>query len=423
VGGNTKFYGACLPRFRDSDFRAVETADGISPAWPFPYSDLDPFYGIAESLFRVHGSLEDDPTEPAHSSPYPFPPLPHDPQIQELANALTAQGLKPIRMPMGVDVRDGGRCIRCRTCDGFPCNVEAKSDADVCLIRPALESPNVRLLTETLVTRLETAADGRHCSSALAERWGRQIRIRANRFVVSGGAANSAALLLRSKNDKHPNGLANGSDQLGRNYMMHNSTFMVAIDPRRRSQIGFQKTLGLNDWYHASADTPFPLGNIQMLGKLQGETVKPARNRIPLPILRYATNHSIDIYCTTEDLPRPENRVSIDANDRIMVSWKTTNVEPHVELVRRMSQAMRTAGYPLVLTERMAIDTNSHMCGTAVMGQDSATSVLNPDCRSHEVDNLWVVDSSCFPSSAAVNPALTIAANALRVAASGGLTA
>jgi choline dehydrogenase-like flavoprotein len=230
-------------------------------------------------------------------------------------------------------------------------------------------------------------------------------------------------LLLRSKNDKHPNGLANGSDQLGRNYMMHNSTFMVAIDPRRRSQIGFQKTLGLNDWYHASADTPFPLGNIQMLGKLQGETVKPARNRIPLPILRYATNHSIDIYCTTEDLPRPENRVSIDANDRIMVSWKTTNVEPHVELVRRMSQAMRTAGYPLVLTERMAIDTNSHMCGTAVMGQDSATSVLNPDCRSHEVDNLWVVDSSCFPSSAAVNPALTIAANALRVAASGGLTA
>jgi choline dehydrogenase-like flavoprotein len=126
---------------------------------------------------------------------------------------------------------------------------------------------------------------------------------------------------------------------------------------------------------------------------------------------------SVDIYLTTEDLPSVENRVRIDG-DRILIDWKPTNVAPHHELVRRIRRIVRKAGYPLIFTQQMGIETNSHMCGTAVGGHDSTTSVLDSTCRSHDIENLWVADASFFPSSAALNPALTIAANTLRIAPS-----
>jgi choline dehydrogenase-like flavoprotein len=233
--------------------------------------------------------------------------------------------------------------------------------------------------------------------------------------VVSGGAVNSAALLLRSVSDQHPNGLGNSSGLLGRNYMVHNSTFFLAVDPRRRNDTAWQKTLGVNDWYEAGPDTPYPLGNLQMLGKLRAPMVKAARRWAPMWALKTVTDRSLDIYLTTEDLPRPENRVTVDG-DMIMISWTPNNLGPHHELVKRVTRAVRQAGYPVPLTQRMGIATNSHMCGTAVAGTDPAASVLDSDCRSHDVSNLFVVDSSFFPSSAALNPALTIAANALRVA-------
>jgi choline dehydrogenase-like flavoprotein len=204
---------------------------------------------------------------------------------------------------------------------------------------------------------------------------------------------------------------------------VHNSTFFMGVDPRRRNTVSFQKTLGLNDWYLRGPDTPFPLGNVQMLGKLQGPMLKAAKRWLPMRVADYVTGHSIDVYLTTEDLPDPENRVTLGPDGRIRVAWKPNNLKPHQTLVRTMTRAARRAGYPLVLTQRMDIATNSHQCGTAVMGQDPERSVLNADCRAHDVDNLWVLDSSGFPSSAAVNPALTIAANALRVAARGGVAA
>jgi choline dehydrogenase-like flavoprotein len=197
--------------------------------------------------------------------------------------------------------------------------------------------------------------------------------------------------------------------------MVHNSTFFIAVNPVRRNETAWQKTLGLNDWYEAGPDNPYPLGNLQMLGKLRAPMVKAARSWAPLWALKMVTDRSLDIYLTTEDLPRLDNRVSIDG-DKIMISWTATNLSPHQELVRRVSRAVHRAGYPIVLTERMGIATNSHMCGTAVAGTDPSRSVLDPHCRSHDVDNLYVIDGSFFPSSAALNPALTIAANALRVA-------
>jgi choline dehydrogenase-like flavoprotein len=416
VGGNTKFYGACLPRFRESDFQEVETADGISPAWPFTYDDLEPYYLRAETLFGVHGSPNEDPTEPRRSGPFPFAPVPDDPPIAELRTSLASQGLSPSYMPMAVE--SGDRCVRCGFCDGYPCRYDGKNDAETVAVMPALEEPNVRIFTEAYAERLETTSDGQHCVALKVQHASRAITVRANQFVIAAGAANTAALLLRSASENHPHGLANSSDQVGRNYMMHNSTFMMAIDPRRQSgrSISFQKTLMFNDWYEAGPDTKHPLGNVQLLGKLFGETVKPARRTVPLPILRYLTNRSLDIYITTEDLPRSENRVTLRPNGQIAVAWKTTNMGPHRELVRRTGKVMRNAGYPLVLTERMQVDTNSHMCGTTIMGKDPSCSVLNEYCRTHDVDNLWVVDASTLPTSAAVNPALTVAAVALRAA-------
>jgi choline dehydrogenase-like flavoprotein len=409
VGGNTKVYGACLPRFREQDFGALRHHDGMSPAWPVTYADMEPHYGAAEALYAVHGTQGEDPTEPYRSGAYPYPALEHEPPIAALAAALESQGLHPFHMPAGVDRRDGGACIRCRTCDGFPCKVNAKSDADVRAVRPALTSDDVQLLTRTYADRLEPGPDGAIREARLV-RDGEPLRLRAERFAVACGAVNSAALLLRS-------GLANSSGLLGRNYMVHSSTFLMAVDPRRRNPVAFQKTLGINDWYLPATEHTFPLGNVQMLGKLQGPMLKAARRRLPRPLANTIASRSIDLYLTTEDLPRAENRVIARPDGAIAVHWTPNNLEPHRELVRRMTRAARRAGYPFVLTERMDIATNSHMCGTAVMGDDPRSSVLDPGCRSHDVPNLWVVDSSCFPSSAALNPALTIAANALRVAA------
>src|SRR5215216_1127341 len=416
VGGNTKMYGACLPRFRRSDFEEVAHHDGISPAWPFSYDDLEPCYARAEELFEVHGALGEDPTEPEHSTPYPYPPLSHEPAVERFAVRLRQQGLHPFHMANGMHLPSMAERRADAAADGSPSPTGNKSDAENRAVRPALESPTVRLLLGAYVRRLHTSADGHVVSHAEAEVGERTVRIQAKIFVVSGGAVNSAALLLRSVSDQHPNGLGNSSGLLGRNYMVHNSTFFLAVDPRHRNDTAWQKTLGLNDWYEAGPDTTYPLGNLQMLGKLRAPMVKAARSWAPMPALKIVTDRSLDIYLTTEDLPRAANQVTVDG-DKIMINWTPNNLTPHRELVKRVSHVVRKAGYPVLLTERMGIATNSHMCGTAVAGTDPSTSVLDRDCRSHDVGNLFVVDSSFFPSSAALNPALTIAANALRVAA------
>lgn len=375
-------------------------------------------------MYQVHGEAGDEPTEPPRSTDYPFPALEHEPPVAALADAMTAQGLHPFRMPAGVDIRPGGACIRTRTCDGFPCQRGARNDAETRGIRPALQSPTVRLLTRTVVERLNTSADGRRVTEAVALRDGSPVLIKAGQFVVAGGAVNSAVLLLKSVSDRHPHGLANSSGLVGRNYMVHNSTFFLAVDPRRRNTVSFQKTLGLNDWYLAGAGQPISAGQPPDARQDPGADGQggTARPWVPMPVLTYMTNHSIDIYLTTEDLPDPDNRVVIGSDGRITMHWKPNNLVPHRELVHRVTHMMRRAGYPLIFTERMGIDTNSHQCGTAVMGTDPRRSVLDPTCRAHDVENLWVVDSACFPSSAALNPALTIAANALRVAAVSDLT-
>ncbi|WP_051580538.1 GMC oxidoreductase [Pseudonocardia acaciae] len=423
VGGSTKFYGATMPRFREHDFGEVEHVDGVSPAWPLTYRDLEPHYAEFERIYRVHATLGDDPTDPWRSTDFPHPFIGHEPAIEGFAAAVRAQGLHPFGLPQAVDLGENGACVRCATCDAFPCLVDAKGDADVSAVRPALRSGNVSILTNAAVQRLETDPSGRRVVAAHARHRTGAVRIEAGRFVCSAGAVNSAALLLRSASDAHPNGLANASDQVGRNYMAHVTTFFLAADPRRRNDVVFQKTIGINDWYSAGPDTPYPLGNVQGLGKIRGPMVKNARKRIPLPVLDAVTRHTIDLFLQSEDLPLLQNRVTLGAGGRVVLARKATNLRAHRRLVERMKHVARRAGYPVVLHQELGIEASSHQCGTARMGTDPATSVVTPGLRAHDVDNLWIVDSSPFVSSAAVNPAPTVAALALRTAAAGELTA
>jgi choline dehydrogenase-like flavoprotein len=420
VGGSSKFYGATLPRLRREDFGELRHPDGVSPAWPISYDELEPFYAEAERIYWVHGG-PGDPTEPPRSDGFPFPPVEHEPAIAKLAERLRKQGLRPFSLPQAVDWRAGGRCVRCGTCDSYPCMVYAKGEADVAAMRPALEADNVRLLTNANVLRIATRGDGSEVDQLEVEGPQGRYTVRAQRYVVAAGAVNSAALLLRSRDVSSPDGVANRSGQVGRNYMAHLSTFVVGARPGREHHIVFQKTLGINDWYLPGPDNEFPLGNIQALGKLYGDTIKAARRWVPIDVLRWILRRSVDFFVETEDLPLAENRVEVDADGRVRLTYRPTNVGSHVELVKRASSAVRRAGYPVIFSQGLGIEATSHQCGTVRMGDDATDSPLDRNCRAHDVQNLWVLDTSVFPSSAAVNPALTAAANALRVVSSSEL--
>ena len=416
VGGNTKVYGAALPRFRVEDFGALEHEGGTSPAWPIRYHDLEPYYNLAEDLFFVHGKAGDDPCEPPRSGDYPYPQVPHEPYIAALIEKLRAQGLHPYCLPMAVDLRDGGRCIRCKTCDGFPCKLQAKGDAEICLVRPAVAGGAVELWTNALARRVLTDASGKRATAVELERAGEPLTVSGDRIIVACGAVNSAVLLLRSTNAMHPNGLANSSGLLGRNYMMHNNTALTAVKPLQTNPTVFQKTMAVNDYYFGDEDFKWPMGNIQALGKLQAGMLSAAKPYLPKPLLRAMANRSMDWWVMSEDLPDRENRVFPGPGGALRVQWKANNRAAHQQLVRRAAEMMRRAGYGFVFTESLGIETNSHQCGTARFGDDPAESVLDPFCRTHDIANLYVMDSSFFPSSTAMNPALTICAQALRVA-------
>jgi choline dehydrogenase-like flavoprotein len=430
VGGATKLYGAALYRFRKEDFGELQHHGGISPAWPISYEQMEPYYTKAEELYQVHGARGEDPTEPPASSPYPFPAVTHEPRIAQLAEDFATAGLHPFHAPCGVMLNEGNmpysNCVRCSTCDGFPCLVHAKSDAEVLGVRPALEHPNVTLLTNATAVSLSTNPAGTAVSEVVVERGGARETYAADIIVVSAGAANTAKLLLSSRSEQHPNGLANGSDQLGRNYMFHNSQAVLAISKEPNPTV-FQKTLGINDYYFASDEWEFPMGNIQMVGKsvaamYRGE--KPLMTKLaPTFSLNEVASHAIDFWLSTEDLPHAENRVSVDADGKLTLNYKSSNDTARDRLFKQLRSLLGHLGmHEHHLIPRWAYLENAipvagcaHQAGTARFGSDPASSVLNTDCRAHELDNLYVVDTSFFPSISAVNPALTAMANAVRV--------
>jgi choline dehydrogenase-like flavoprotein len=414
VGGCTKVYGAALPRFRREDFGLLESEDGVSPAWPITYDELEPYYAEAERLFRVHGTAGTEPFEGTRSTPFPYPAVPHEPVIADIADSFERQGLRPFPLPLGIDLREGGTCIRCKTCDGFPCQVLAKSDAEVCVTTPALESPNVSMMTGARAIALRTDPTGRRITGLDVDVSGQRRTIIASSYVVAAGAINSAALLLRSSSDRHPNGLANATGLVGRNYMAHVNSALMAIRPKVNGTV-FQKTLALNDWYFGESTSRVGMGHAQLLGKLQAGMLEASVAWAPRRVLAELAGRSVDWYLMTEDLPRPDNRVSLDSSGRVIVDKRDTNLGLHKRLLQTMAKAMREAGYPMIQTRRFGLDATAHQCGTVRFGDDPSTSVLDPLCRSHDVPNLYVMAASFLPSSAAQNPALTIAAQALRV--------
>ncbi|TAN05867.1 MAG: GMC family oxidoreductase [Rhodanobacteraceae bacterium] len=434
VGGNSKLYGAALFRLRERDFEALPHAGGVSPGWPLKYDVFAPYYEQAERLFHVHGAAGEDPTEPRRAGPYRYPPVSHEPRMQQLADTFARHGLHPFHLPLGIllDEKDGkitptSAFVRNPFFDGYPSLTNGKADAEVVCINPTLAAyPNVTLLTGAYVARLDTGASGRAVNAVQVERNGGKETYSADIVVVACGALSSALLLLRSASAKHPHGLANGSDQVGRNYIRHNQSVLMAVT-REPNDTVFQKTLALSDFYFGAGDWPHPMGLIQMTGKshadtIRGESLPPWLEWLPEKPFQYLAHHSLDFWLSSEDLPRPENRIRYDGG-RVVVEQTDNNMEAHRHLRAKLEALLEPIGaHPHLLQRKLylgkdiPIGGTAHQAGTARFGPDPKTSVLDLDCKAHELDNLYVADASFFPSIGAVNPTLTIIANALRVA-------
>lgn len=434
VGGNSKVYGAALLRLRERDFGEIRHADGISPAWPLGYEVFEPYYAQAERLFHVHGLRGEDPTEPPSSGPFPHPPVSHEPAVQSLNDGLLREGLVPFHLPLGIllEEKNGkptphSMCIRCDTFDGFPCPLNGKADAQVMCVDPALRAhPNLTLMTNAYASKLHTDATGRAVTAVEIERNGRREQYSADIVVIACGALSSALLLLRSANSTHPSGLANGSDQVGRNYMRHNQSVLMAL-AREPNDTVFQKTLAVSDYYFGTDGWEFPLGLIQMCAathgaQIRGEALPTWLEWLPhMPFERIA-RHSMNFWLSGEDLPHPDNRISYDG-DQVILAVKPNNLEAHRRLREKLEQHLKSLGAHSTLLDLgpffgqdVPLAGTAHQAGTARFGTEPATSVLDPNCKAHELDNLYLTDASFFPSIGAVNPTLTIIANALRVA-------
>lgn len=435
VGGNSKVYGSILFRLRLSDFGAVQHPEGVAPEWIVKYDEFEPYYQAAEELFHVHGLRGEDPSEPPAKKPYAYPPVKHEPRIAELFDGLKGEGLHPFHLPVGIllDQDEQGEalphspCIRCNRFDGYPCLVDGKADSQVICVDPTVRAnPNVTLMTGAYVERLLTNASGTEVTGVEVVQNGSARVFTSDIVVVACGALSSALLLLRSANDAHPTGLANRSDQVGRNYMRHNNATVLAVS-KTPNPTRFQKTLGVNDFYHRSHDWEFPLGHIQMVGKsdgvqVHGEGLPKWLQWFPEKPFDWIAQHSIDFWLTSEDLPLAQNRIHY-RDGRVHLDLTETNMEGNRRLHHKLEQVCSKVDIFSHLTDRALylgkntpIGGTAHQAGTLRFGDDPATSVLDRDCRAHGIDNLYVTDASFFPSIGAVNPTLTIVANALRVA-------
>jgi choline dehydrogenase-like flavoprotein len=435
VGGNTKVYGAALLRMRERDFEKVIHKGGISPEWELKYSDFESYYAQAEKLYDVHGKRGDDPTEPPTYEEFPYPPVSHEPDMQSILDGIRELGYYPFHLPLGLKLNEVDRtlspCIRCNTFDGYPCLVGAKADAEVNAIRPAREQfSNLTLLTEAKVLRLHTSASGREVTSVETDINGELYSFSADIVVVACGAVNSAVLLLQSANDKHPNGLANSSDQVGRHFMKHVETALLALglEPNRAN---FQKTIAVNDFYWGEPDFPYPMGMVQNTGNVLADMIPaeappllaPYAKLVPEFGLNWIAERAVGWWLQTEDLPDPNNRVRVEGG-KIHLDYTLNNTEAADRLVHRWTSVLKAVnrGFQHVIPfsiyprNHQLVQATAHQCGTCRFGSDSSTAVLDLNCRAHDVDNLYVVDGSFFPSNSGVNPTLTIIANSLRVA-------
>ncbi len=430
VGGNSKAYGAAAFRLREKDFTSYQTPAGESPAWPLSYTDFKPYYDKAESYMSVHGQRGEDPTEPFTSCAYPYPPIAVEPFTKELFDNVKNAGIKAYPIPMAVslpqDKNPNEAPVVLGNFDGFPDPTESKSDAHVLAIRPALKEENVQLLTGAYVTRLETDATGKKVTTVHVEKDGEQLMFKGDIVIVGAGAINTAALMLRSNSSNHPNGLGNSSGLLGRNYMSHINGCMIAFTPDKLNDSSFQKYFCIGDYYWGDENYPHPMGEIQLMGKNDPSTYTwNPPHEFAGKDANYIAQHAIDFWLTSEDIPQPENRVALNKNNQIQLIYhrEANNVQSFETLKMRLKKIMSDVGKIDPQLQNiiwggydLGISGVSHQCGTLRFGTNPAASLLDINCKMHDLENVFVVDASFFPSSGAYNPSLTIAANAFRVA-------
>lgn len=422
VGGNTKIYNATLMRMREEDFGAVPYQDGIAPEWPIKYADWEPYYTEAEHLYHVHGDQQADPTEPKHSKDYPYPAVDHPSIIAPSVELLKAEGLSPTSLPMSLTSRED----------------DPTGDSEIFGINSATKHDNVTLKTSAKVVSLHTNTTGTEVKAVEAEIGEQSFLFKADIVVLACGAVNSVAIMLDSANEKHPHGLANSSGQLGRNLMKHLMTVIVERDSIKNDGT-FMPSVSVNDFYWSDLrDFEYPLGHIENSGGLLQDLIfaesppllSVLARFLPDAGLNRLAKRSIGWWAQTSVLPDPNNRVYWQTLSRygkpkkkLRYEFTPNNLEAHDRLVYRWmgilkdlentGQGLRQSTvYP---RGEAPVQVAGYQCGTARMGTDPASSVLDLNCRTHEIKNLYVVDSSFFPSCASVSPALTVMANALRV--------
>lgn len=442
VGGNTSFYGAALMRMKPKDFEELNHYGGEkSPAWPISYNEMSPWYEKAEKLWKVHGKRGEDPTDDNNAPEFPFKSIKHDEEITPLLNHFRTKGMTPSSLPLGIDfepANDGltpslnGKCIRCATCAGHPCIHLAKSDARAIALAPIITKPNVTLLDNCKVEKLICAQNGGKIIAVECNLNGEKIEFKADIFILSAGAVNSAVLLLKSQCAGHENGIANASNLVGKNYMFHTTSAFTSI-MAHEVKAKFPKTFAIMDYYFKDIDGGFdyPMGQIQSLPAMTGPYVEGQISHIyphflfPNFLSDMIAKRMVSFMVMSEDLPKTTNKVSIKNDGRICLDYTPNNLEGHKRLIKKLREALK--GYSLLNREmyepHFEIDQmipllgTAHQCGTIKFGNNPNESVLDINCKAHGIDNLYVCDSSFFPSSSAVNPALTIIANSLRVGA------
>ena len=432
VGGNTTFYGAALMRMKKRDFEAVPHFDGLSPAWPLSYTDYAPWYEQAEKLWRVHGQRGIDINDQPDDPPYPYPAVMDDPGVAKLKKHFEGIGWHPSPLPLGIDRDEAhpqtSHCVRCTTCGGYPCMLKAKSDARSIVLDPIRDLPNVTILTGHKVTRIETDGAGKTVTGVVTQTDTGTQTFRGTLYVLAAGAANSAAILLQSRTANHPDGLANRSGLVGRNYMFHTTSAVISVLADRFDST-FPKTFAVNDFYFGEPDFPYPMGQIQLLEYMSGQTLQGQIADIIPPALLPdfmmddVARHMVAFLTMSEDLPREENRVTVSETGQIKLDYTPNNLAANLRLTHKLEHGLK--GFSLrqhtlfephfEIDQLLPLYGTAHQCGTIRFGRDPSTSVLDTDCKAHDLDNLYVVDSSFFVSSSAVNPTLTIVANALRV--------
>ncbi len=431
-GGNTKVFGVAMFRLRVKNFEKLELEGGISPEWPLKYAVFEPYDTRAEKLFCVHGQSGIDPMDPRHSEEYPFPPVPNEPRMQQIQDDVAGLGYNPYPIRLGLKLNEADRLrsasIRCDTCDGFPCLIHVKADTDIDCVRPVMDRPNVTLRTGAKVTNIPTNATGTAVTGVevemedLADGKSTLITFTGDIVVVSCGAINSAALLLRCASDRFPNGLANRSGMVGRHFMFHNSSAMVSLSMHEKDD-KYMKTFGINDFYFGEPDFSYPMGSIQPVASFKKEMMRSdAPPLTPGFALKIAKHHAVPWWLMTDDLPDPNNRVRVvDGGIRLeytpnnQTSFKRLK-ERWVDVLKRAGHAHAVFDWHAYFKKDISLEGVGHQNGTCRFGTDPTHSVLDLNCRAHDLDNLYVVDGAFFPSCGAVNPPLTIIANAIRIA-------